>query len=652
MSSKGQTISDRLNAAKYTIAGRSLARCICKATTEEIRQPKKKHIDVLIACTYETDIDMMQLANLLIERTTNSNWVVVYKALITVHHLMSFGSERFTQYLASSNYTFQPNGFQDKVITKGYNMSTYIRRYAKYINQKSLTYRTLAIDLCRKQRTKEKVLRTMAIERLLETLPAVQKQLDSLLDFDCSADDLNNSIIVGSFGLLFHDAIRLFASYNDGIINLFEKYFDLNKKMCREAFEAYKKFLNCTDKVCEFLKVAEAINLERGDIPDFKRAPSSLLDALEQHLISLETNRRDKPVVISATLTNATIPSFSANLDFEPSLSMTSKLFEVNSSQSKVSLDQSPSCEEGLEAITMINNSAIMDQIPDSVNSRNDSLSNINNNYHNTSSSRIKLADNQQSKAMITLPPPSQFVTQNRTKMISSDSLSNNNNNINVINNFNSLDKKPELSTQDSIWSSSKNNPKSIDELRESIVFGGPLNNDKNNNDNRNTDDQRDQNAIHLQSQQHKSSEALLNKGDTFDVKPPGYSDGCLLTPEFTIQTRFDPSIDLQTQQQLIQIQREQADIKRKQLQQLHGHRHLHHNSVLNDSSNGGAEFTASPTTGLPINNNNNNNNINTSHYQSSCNYGGSMVKTKLKSKPESIFEDLEKSMRKSLQEK
>lgn len=62
------------------------------------------------------------------------------------------------------------------------------------------------------------------------------------------------------FMLLFRDLIRLFACYNDAIINLLEKYFDMNKKQCRDALDLYKKFLTRMDRVGEFLKVAEVWN--------------------------------------------------------------------------------------------------------------------------------------------------------------------------------------------------------------------------------------------------------------------------------------------------------------------------------------------------------------------------------------------------------
>ncbi len=41
----GQSIVDRLLAAKNTIAGQPVAKVVCKATTEEIMGPKRKHVD-------------------------------------------------------------------------------------------------------------------------------------------------------------------------------------------------------------------------------------------------------------------------------------------------------------------------------------------------------------------------------------------------------------------------------------------------------------------------------------------------------------------------------------------------------------------------------------------------------------------------------
>lgn len=94
----------------------------------------------------------------------------------------------------------------------------------------------------------------MNAEKLLKTLPIIQNQHDALLDFDVSAlgsvlsnslsfwsklyyfikywftflllstqanpNELTNGVINAAFMLLFKDSIRLFAAYNEGIINL------------------------------------------------------------------------------------------------------------------------------------------------------------------------------------------------------------------------------------------------------------------------------------------------------------------------------------------------------------------------------------------------------------------------------------------------
>jgi hypothetical protein len=41
--------------------------------------------------------------------------------------------------------------------------------------------------------------------------------------------------------------------------NVLEKYFDMNKKQCREALDMYKKFIERTDRVAQYLKIAEVI---------------------------------------------------------------------------------------------------------------------------------------------------------------------------------------------------------------------------------------------------------------------------------------------------------------------------------------------------------------------------------------------------------
>uniref|UniRef100_UPI0037E963D0 phosphatidylinositol binding clathrin assembly protein a isoform X4 n=1 Tax=Semicossyphus pulcher TaxID=241346 RepID=UPI0037E963D0 len=307
----GQSITDRITAAQHSVTGSAISKTVCKATTHEIMGPKKKHLDYLIQCTNEMNVNIPQLADTLFERTTNTSWVVVFKSLTTTHHLMVYGNERFIQYLASRNTLFNLSNFLDKSGLQGYDMSTFIRRYSRYLNEKAVSYRQVAFDFTKVKRGSDGMMRTMNTEKLLKTIPVIQNQMDVLLDFNVNANELTNGVINAAFMLLFKDAIRLFAAYNEGIINLLEKYFDMKKVQCKEGLDIYKKFLTRMTRISEFLKVAEQVGIDRGDIPDLSQftvcAPSSLLDALEQHLASLEGKKVKDSTAASraSTLSNA-----------------------------------------------------------------------------------------------------------------------------------------------------------------------------------------------------------------------------------------------------------------------------------------------------------------------------------------------------------
>uniref|UniRef100_A0A8C7HHH0 Phosphatidylinositol-binding clathrin assembly protein n=1 Tax=Oncorhynchus kisutch TaxID=8019 RepID=A0A8C7HHH0_ONCKI len=314
----GQSITDRITAAQHSVTGSAVSKTVCKATTHEIMGPKKKHLDYLIHCTNEMNVNIPQLADSLFERTTSTSWVVVFKSLIATHHLMVYGNERFVQYLASRNTLFNLSNFLDKSGLQGYDMSTFIRRYSRYLNEKAVSYRQVAFDFTKVKRGVDGVMRTMNTEKLLKTIPIIQSQMDALLDFNVNANELTNGVINAGFMLLFKDSIRLFAAYNEGIINLLEKYFDMKKTQCKEGLDIYKKFLTRMTRISEFLKVAEQVGIDRGDIPDLSQAPSSLLEALEQHLASLEGKKVKDSTAASraSTLSNAVSSLASTGMSF------------------------------------------------------------------------------------------------------------------------------------------------------------------------------------------------------------------------------------------------------------------------------------------------------------------------------------------------
>lgn len=309
-------VIDRVESAKHTLTGSGIGKAVSKATSHEIIGPKRKHVDYIQNSLQATNISIPEVADMLFERCSNSSWVVVFKSLVTSHHLMANANERFIQYIASRQTPWMLQTFLDKGGVQGYDMSHAIRRYSSYLAEKAYAYRQMGYDFCRVARGKESgVLRNMDSTKVLKALPCIQALIDSLIATEITSNDLTNGVITAAFMLLFKDLIRLFACYNDGIINLLEKYFEMKKNDCKSALEIYKRFLSRMERVSEFLKTAEDAGIDKGDIPDLAKAPSSLLDALEQHLISLEKGKSSappsKPLTLAIFNADTSINTFS-----------------------------------------------------------------------------------------------------------------------------------------------------------------------------------------------------------------------------------------------------------------------------------------------------------------------------------------------------
>ena len=85
-------------------------------------------------------------------------------------------------------------------------MSTYIRKYAKYINEKAVAYRVMAFDFCKVKRGKEDgLLRTMAPEKVCDYVIKIKNMVVYLGSWYCTALQSNQF----SHRLFFINAICL-----------------------------------------------------------------------------------------------------------------------------------------------------------------------------------------------------------------------------------------------------------------------------------------------------------------------------------------------------------------------------------------------------------------------------------------------------------
>ncbi|XP_064404665.1 phosphatidylinositol-binding clathrin assembly protein-like isoform X2 [Halichondria panicea] len=283
---------DRATAFYNEVAGQGTYKIICKASNHDLAGPKKKHVDALLQITNNPVTRMSVLADLISERLKDKNWVVAFKTLIVSHNLMSLGHEKFMQCMATRSNVLIMEHFNDRSDHISIDMSVYLRKYANYLICMCTNYRTLAMDINKMPKGDNSPFKNMDPVKILKAATNIQKQLDTLLEVEISSTDLTNGVINTAFLMLYKDLVKLYTVYNDIMINLLEKFFEMKKSQCRETIEFYRRFLTRQEGVQAFLQLSEQVGIDSQTHLNLRQVPEDLLPALENHLSEMDALKK------------------------------------------------------------------------------------------------------------------------------------------------------------------------------------------------------------------------------------------------------------------------------------------------------------------------------------------------------------------------
>ncbi|KAK6465855.1 ANTH domain-containing protein [Scheffersomyces coipomensis] len=278
------------------------------ATKVKVAAPKPKYIEPILMAT-STDLaleteNLHTIMKTLQYRLQDSAWSVVYKSLIVIHIMIREGDKDVTLNYLVQRYPQMLNLSQSN-ISKGSGLSNdvkFIIKYAKYLQQRVKQFESTGIDYVRDERSSNNSsqqggrLRTLSIDKgLLRETESIQKQIDALLKNNFMENEINNDIILTAFRLLVNDLLALFQELNEGVINILEHYFEMSKVDAERALKIYKKFVDQTKYVIDYLRVAKHLeNATKLHVPTIKHAPTALTSSLEEYLDdpNYEANRR------------------------------------------------------------------------------------------------------------------------------------------------------------------------------------------------------------------------------------------------------------------------------------------------------------------------------------------------------------------------
>ncbi|KAI5952075.1 hypothetical protein CANMA_005154 [Candida margitis] len=281
------------------------------ATKVKVAAPKSKYIEpILMATSIDHSIVSADNFNTIMrslqQRLRDSSWSVVYKSLIVIHLMIREGDRDVTlKYLADQGHSMLNLSSSNIASNNSGSLNADVRlimKYSKYLHTRVKQYDATGIDYVRDERSNNSTtqeggrLRSLTIERgLLRETESVQKQIDSLLKNSFMENDINNDIVLTAFRLLVNDLLALFQELNEGVINILEHYFEMSKYDAERSLKVYKKFVDQTKYVIDYLRVAKHLEYAtKLHVPTIKHAPTALTSSLEEYLDdpNFEINRR------------------------------------------------------------------------------------------------------------------------------------------------------------------------------------------------------------------------------------------------------------------------------------------------------------------------------------------------------------------------
>eukprot|EP00053_Salpingoeca_punica_P009638 m.86654 g.86654 ORF g.86654 m.86654 type:complete len:322 (+) comp15102_c0_seq8:220-1185(+) len=300
-----RTLKESISAS----AADPILRTVIKATDSEMNLPKRKHLEALLSFTHRQDVSMTEVIDGLFNRLEEGTWVVCMKMLYTIHRLLRDGHERFASALATRTALFSLHDFDDRKTPNGLIMSSFVRNYSSYLSEKVANIRLLGYDVCHVKGARQAVeFKSVAPPALFRNMESIQSLVECLLlnmrdikdtrreeQFEVqviAGDYRRNPLIQGAVQLLFQDTLRIFVCLNDGIVNILERYFKMQKKDAVDAFKIYDRFIEECKNMTSFFDYCKSVGVTDGrNIPDLLQAPTKLRPTLKDYIDNYGTKK-------------------------------------------------------------------------------------------------------------------------------------------------------------------------------------------------------------------------------------------------------------------------------------------------------------------------------------------------------------------------
>ncbi|XVF88081.1 hypothetical protein PTKIN_Ptkin19aG0020800 [Pterospermum kingtungense] len=260
---------------------------IVKATNHEEVIPKEKHVRTILLALSASSPRYDHVAfciHALFKRLAKTRtWTVALKTLIVIHRAMRVDPSFLRELVNLRDRSLMLNlaHFRDDSSPQAWNYSAWIRVYALYIEERLECFHVLKYDVNRDQSRN----RRLDVPHLLQQLPVLQELLYRLLYCKPEGAALHNHLIHYVLSIIAEESVKLYIAISDGILNLVDKYFEMQRNHAVKALEIYRKAGKQASQLSEFFEICRGLHYGRGQTYlKIKPLPESFLTAMEEYV--------------------------------------------------------------------------------------------------------------------------------------------------------------------------------------------------------------------------------------------------------------------------------------------------------------------------------------------------------------------------------
>ena len=261
-----------------------------KATNYDEVPPKEKHVTTILKSLAEGrgyGDTLYTLDGLMRRLNSGKHWVVILKVLTVVHRMLREGPQGTSVDILRcikengplwdlANYKDDAPGVADQ--------SAFVRVYAGYLDARLKCVQELGMDVGREPVGGHSATRKMGTRELVDKLPVIQAQLEKAAECFPQGMAARATPTLYACMTVIQDTFKLYRAVNDGVVNMLDKFFSMERMDAQRSFAIYKTSLQHTESLMQLCARAKTLDFANSvEFPVLDQPPSSLLQSMQEY---------------------------------------------------------------------------------------------------------------------------------------------------------------------------------------------------------------------------------------------------------------------------------------------------------------------------------------------------------------------------------